>query len=585
MIPNKLKSNNGFSEEKSSETTDPAVVFESITFSDGTKIQLGPRDVVVFVGPNNAGKSVALRELEKHLEDSFAGTVVREVKQNHTGTYEELFTYLRNYARETDSDLGKRYVGYRISISTDFIKYFWHHEYLNGLTQFFCMRLETETRITDSNPASNISFLEDPVSHPIHMLHLDDKLEHKISDYFRKAFGEDIFVYRLGGTNIPLLVGKNLDLQYGDNRNVVSYYHQLKESTVPLKQQGDGMRSFASVILHLLAPITPSILMLDEPEAFLHPPQAKLLGEIIAKERSPRSQLFVATHSPDVLNGLLNVAPNHLRILRIRREGDVNCVKEFDKERAKEISTDPLMKYSSVMSGLFHQRVIICESDADCTFYSSLLDLPKIHGDTQPDVFFVHANGKDRMAKLAKALRELDVPVDIIADIDILRSEDTFKKIIETLGGDWNRIQPMTQTIRNSMEEHKPYLNAGEIKQAVVSALEDIQPKMKFPEEKRREIETIFKKASPWEFLRKAGESALPPGQVTKKFQDLRTLCEEVGLWIVPVGELEGFCRSIGGHGPLWVQRVLEEFDLSTARDLQGARDFVRKIWISKSSG
>ena len=31
----------------------------------------------------------------------------------------------------------------------------------------------------------------------------------------------------------------------------------------------------------------------------------------------------------------------------------------------KAISTDPLMKYSSVMSGVFHERVIICEADAD----------------------------------------------------------------------------------------------------------------------------------------------------------------------------------------------------------------------------
>ena len=584
MLPNKHKSNNDFSEEKGSATTGPAVVFESITFSDGTKIQLEPRDVVVLVGPNNAGKSVALRELEKHLEDSFVGTVVRKVKQNRTGTHEELLTYLGSYARETDGDFGKKYVGYRISILTNFIKGFWSHEHLGGLTQFFCMRLQTETRITDSNPVPAIR-LEDPALHPIHILYLNDKLEHKISDYFRKAFGEDLIVHQRGGSEVPLLVGKSPDLRDGENRSSTSYCNRLTESTVPLKDQGDGMRSFASVILHLLAPITPSILILDEPEAFLHPPQAKLLGELIAKERSSRSQLFIATHSPDVLNGLLNVAPEHLRVLRIRREGNANCVKELDKERAKEISTDPLMKYSSVMSGLFHQRVIICESDADCTFYSSLLDLPEIHGDTQPDVFFVHANGKDRMAKLAKALRELDVPVDIIVDMDILRSEDAFKKIIETLGGDWNKIQPVTQTIRRSMEEHKPYLNAGEIKQAIHLVLENIQPKKEFPKEKWQRIETIFKKAAPWEFLKKAGESALPPGQVTKKFQDLRTLCEDVGLWIVPVGELEGFCKSIGGHGPLWVQTVLEEFDLSTARDLQGARDFVRKIWISKSSG
>ena len=42
----------------------PSVTFESLTFSDGTTVQLDPTDIVVFIGPNNAGKSAALRELE-----------------------------------------------------------------------------------------------------------------------------------------------------------------------------------------------------------------------------------------------------------------------------------------------------------------------------------------------------------------------------------------------------------------------------------------------------------------------------------------------------------------------------------------
>ena len=448
------------------------------------------------------------------------------------------------------------------------------------------MLLKTETRITDSDPASAICVLEDAVSHPIQMLYSDDDLEDRISGYFRQAFGEDLIIYRLGGNEFPLLVGERMAPLDGEDRISASYCRRLLDSTVPLKGQGDGMRSFASVILHLLAPITPSILMLDEPEAFLHPPQAKLLGELIAKERSPRAQLFVATHSPDVLNGLLNVAPDHLRVLRIQREGTVNLIKELDKERAKAISTDPLMKYSSVLSGVFHDRVIICESDSDCMFYSSLLDLPEVHGGRQPDVFFVHANGKDRMAALARALRELDVPVDVIADIDILRSDDVLKNIVETLEGDWVAIESMVNTVCCSIEQHKSWLNAGEIKKAILGKL-DAMPSEEgeFPREKRSEIEAIFRKATPWDAVKEAGETAIPAGQATQQFEMLKEHCKQVGLWIVPVGELEGFCKSVGGHGPRWVRQVLEERDLSTDSNLQRARDFVREIWSSRSSG
>ena len=580
MNPDTKKSDADPPRKTSSTITDPSVTFESITFSDGTTIALEPTDVVVLVGPNNAGKSVALRELHKQVRKRFEGTVIKAIKLQRIGTLEDVKKYISEHTR-LDGDNFDKFKGYRISIFEVQIDAFWSDE-LHRLTDMFCLRLETETRITDSNPSPTLHTLEDAASSPIQMLYLDDELENKIRGYFRQAFGEDLIVYLRGGNEIPLLVGKSPALENDENRTSTSYCDRLLAATVPLKKQGDGMRSFASVILHLLAPITPSILMLDEPEAFLHPPQARLLGELIAKERSSRAQLFVATHSPDVLNGLLNVAPDNLRVLRIQREGMINHLKELDKERAKEISTDPLMKYSSVLSGIFHERVIICESDADCMFYSSILDLQEVHGNRQPDVLFVHASGKDRMAKLAKSLIELGVAVDIIADIDILR--EGIKGIVKTLGGDWQTIQPIVKKINDAIEKHKPWLDAEEIRKAILEKLGDEPLQGEFPKEKRSGIEAIFKKASPWDAVKEAGESAIPAGEGTRQFQKLQHLCKQIGLWIVPVGELEGFCKSVGGHGPKWVQQVIENYDLASDPDLQKARDFVREIWISRNT-
>lgn len=563
------------------ETSDPAVIFENITFSDGTKIDLKPNDVVVLVGPNKSGKSVALRELQKQLETSHQGTVVTQVNYRCIGTTDELHAYLKRHTKKNSQQ--NRYDGYNISAPLDHVDAFWpKNNGIRNLARFFCLRLLTETRITDSNPAPAINTLEEAVSNPIQLLYSDDKLEKRINDYFQQAFGKDLVVFRLGGTKFPLLLGQNPSLQADENLTSASYCERLAESTTPLKEQGDGMRSFASVVLHLLAPVTPSILMLDEPEAFLHPPQAKLLGELIAKERPSRSQLFVATHSPDVINGLLNVAPDNLRILRIQREGDVNRVKKLDKQRAKEISADPLMRYSSVMSGVFHERVIICESDSDCMFYNSILDLPEVSGEQHPDVLFVHANGKHRMAVLAKALKELDVPVDVVADIDILKNDDVLKDIIKSLGGDWDIVQPIAQMIRTAIKECRPQLNAAEITKAIKKCLKSVPSIGEFPKETASEITRIFRDSSPWEAVKRSGKTAIPNGEATKKFNDLQQLCNQVGLWIVPVGELEGFCKSIGGHGPRWVQEVISNRELSTDPDLQCAREFVCKIWDSR---
>ena len=112
------------------------------------------------------------------------------------------------------------------------------------------------------------------------------------------------------------------------------------------------------------------------------------------------------------------------------------------------------------MAGVFHERVIICEAEADCMFYSSLLDLTEVRGERQPDVLFVHPNGKDRMPTLAKALVALDVPVDIIADIDILRGETTLKAVVNALGGDWSNIEPVAKHVRNEIQNIRPSLTS-----------------------------------------------------------------------------------------------------------------------------
>ena len=341
------------------------------------------------------------------------------------------------------------------------------------------------------------------------------------------------------------------------------------------------MRSFASVILHILAPLTPRIVLLDEPEAFLHPPQARLLGEIIATERRGTSQLFVATHSPDVVYGLLNVVENdHLRIIRLERVGNENRTKELDPAEASQIASDPLMKYSSVLSGVFHQRVIVCESDADCMFYGTLLDLPNVRGPRHPDVLFIHPSGKHRMAVQAKALRSLGVPVDVIADMDVINDVSVIKGLFEALGGDWSLVEAQVKHVIAAIEERHPPVTAGDVARSIQDTLHGIDHDGPLPKAARRTIQDTLRDTSPWSLVKKSGEhGGIPSGTPNEEYRTVRDAFESVGLWLVPVGELEGFCRNVGGHGSGWVQSVIEQHDLEQSPDLEEARAFVRKVW------
>ena len=113
----------------------------------------------------------------------------------------------------------------------------------------------------------------------------------------------------------------------------------------------------------------------------------------------------------------------------------------------RQIGANPLMKFSSVMSGVFHDRVIICEGDSDCMFYSSILNC-RSPWRAPTDVIFVHAGTKDRMASLAKTLKALDVSVDVIADIDVLNDTAKFVDIVDALGGPSSNTQTLAKAVK-----------------------------------------------------------------------------------------------------------------------------------------
>ena len=567
------------------ETTEsqPAITFGTITFSDGRKLDIEETDVVVLVGPNNTGKSVALKELRQHLEGNTNTKVVKSTELRRTGTSGDFVKFLAKHTQFRREGSGYRIQGPGFNFRTDNPEKVWQGNAAQ-LHPLFCAGIETTGRITDSNSVEAIDTTSQQPTHPIHRLYMDDKLELKISDYFEQAFGQALILDRQAGRRFPLMVGKRLSPNPDENLLSSTYWKRQREASVPLQEQGDGMRSFASVILHLLAPVTPSVLFLDEPEAFLHPPQAKLLGEMIATEKPHKAQLFVATHSTDILQGIMSAATDHLRVVRIRREADINPTKELNNELVRDISRDPLMKYSGVLSGLFHKRVIICEGDSDCMFYSSLLDLPTVHGGYHPDVLFIHGGGKTRMAALAQSLCALDVPVDVIADMDIMREQVDLKKLIETLGGDWDQVGPLSKLINNAIEQTKPNLDSQDVKNEIEGILAETPATGEFPTDLRKRIETIFPRASRWERIKNSGQAALPHGDTTQRFQEIHQLCNKAGLWIVPQGQVEGFCRSVGDHGPRWAQNVVDQKDLTNDPELEDARNFVKQIWASKAN-
>ena len=86
-----------------------------------------------------------------------------------------------------------------------------------------------------------------------------------------------------------------------------------------------------------------------------------------------------------------------------------------------------------------------------------------------------------------------------------------------------------------------------------------------------------MKQNRPWKIVKRFGADGIPSGQAQTDYGVIRTKLEEIGIYLIPVGEIENFCRELGSHGPKFVARLLSKNDLSDA-NLDGLRSFVERV-------
>lgn len=345
------------------------------------------------------------------------------------------------------------------------------------------------------------------------------------------------------------------------------------------------MKSFIGLMLHLLTgPYR--IILVDEPEAFLHPPQARLMGRFLVEENPADAQVFVATHDSDVLTGVLDVPEASITVVRLDWDGEVNHASQLDSEKVKDLWQDPLLRYSNILDGLFHEAVVLCEGDADCRYYQSVLDdVQAEEAETEeaevsrPDLLFTHCGGKDRMPMVIDALGAVRVPVLVIADFDVLREETLLRRIVEGLGGNWETLESDWSIVKKAIDNISKPPSTNYVREEMPNALSDITTR-KLQKKDEETLRKLIRVESGWDETKRYGTAAVPAGDATSRVERLIAHLREIGLFVVEEGQLEGFVRSVGNRGPRWLSEVHRR-GLHADRTLTKPRRFVRSVAAS----
>jgi hypothetical protein len=550
---------------------------KSIEFSDGTTVPLAADSITVLVGANNVGKSQSLRDIYELCESSGARgiEVVKRVELDAFGTYEDfLLRYKgtlnnRGYVVRGDFQLRGPFdaqVGAKEAARA--FEEPMNHE-CGPLARFFVSRADVESRLSVSKPAEAFDAIDEAPKDPIHVLFSDESVESEVSEAFSLAFGVGLFVNRLAGKTIPLYCGEK------PAESPIDAFLLACRKLPRLDEQGDGMRSFAGCLLHVCATRAFTVLV-DEPEAFLHPPQARLLGAMLSKRVRAGRQIIIATHSGDLIRGLLEANPSNVTIVRVSRSGNINLPAVLPAKDVTHVWSDPALRYSNILDGLFHERVVLCEGDADCRFFFTLMNtICEDANQSMPDVMFSASSGKQRFPILADSLRRLEVPVTIVADFDVLRDSTLLGKLVASQGGEWSKVEKCWNVLSAAIGQAAAGRTVGSVGRAIKDLIAKEPPQAPFTRKIAEGLREVTKADGPWDIAKSVGLNVVR-GDAAVAGKTLLAALRSLGIFIIDSGELESFDRLISGTGAKWVNEAL-------SRDLRGpeldrARAFVADL-------
>lgn len=351
-------------------------------------------------------------------------------------------------------------------------------------------------------------------------LRASGELEEALSAVIKEAFGTGLVLDRLD-IETRLRVGE-VDADVPPLNRPTAQYAAALASLPTLDVQGDGFRSFVGIASQVLTHRF-DVLLIDEPEAFLHPGQSRVLGRWIAEQATARRmQVVVATHDRDFVIGLLSATPAaSVSLLRLTREVEKTHFVQLLPEQVAEVWSTPVLRYSNVLQGLFHRKVVVCESDADCRFYGAALEYLSIAQQKRSvadDTLFVPAAGKTGIPIILTAVSRLGVEAWAFPDFDVLQTKIDIRRIVEAVGAEWD----------------------GEL-DALYS---------RFVREPNQ--------SGLWPSLKHSGLHALPAGDSFQAGLELLERLTACRVQVVPIGEMESFDKSLAGHGTAWVSAALE---------------------------
>lgn len=500
-------------------------------------LQVAP--VTIFVGPNNSGKTRALWELHQFCTLGRAAeqnVVVDDISLVPRLPAEEIPVHVARIASTPDPN--ERLNPGHMAIGPTGNKQHIQRAALTAAlespqayrTQFCNWYLRYETTLLDGAGRLGLSQqqpggdLQHFPTNRLQKLFVDDDRRAQLRAIIADAIGSFLVVdpTNLGSLRLRLSLcpPSSATLERGIHKEALEFH----SAATHIELASDGIKAFVGILIEVFAG-DPRVLLIDEPEAFLHPSLAYALGrEMTRAVVGSDKRIFAATHSSHFLMGCLQSgAP--VNIVRLTHRHGRATARVLASDDIVRLMRNPLLRSTGVLNALFYESVVVSEADTDRAFYQEVNErllrfLPEWG---IPNCLFLNAQNKQTVPTIVSPLRELGIPAAGIVDIDALKDGGTT----------WSTL------LRSAFVPEISQQALATHRLAIKQALEKTGKDMK----------------------RDGGVALL----ATDEADSARTLLAQLadyGIFLVPGGEVESWLRHLAvkaTHGPPWLVEMFEK--------------------------
>ena len=535
--------------------------------------RIKPKGLVLIIGPNSAGKTQLLRDIHSRILGQTRKLVVcDDIEINRPKELAPLLDTLienKHIRRRVDSN-NHVYFDALIpefgnnSQNWSLVEHQVHSFFANpvsvGTTErdgtsdkflehfgrSFIVSLFLDRRLTVTDTVNSFDYMTGFPANELQALYMNPNAKHLLAKEAQTVFGKALWLDHTRSNLLCFRVGIGPDVPPAEDRLEPSKMASYRL----IEDEGDGFKSYIAICLTLLLGKQP-VVLIDEPEMCLHPPQAYALGRFIGKYGiSSDHTTFVATHSSHVLRGIIEET-EQLEVIRLSRteaQFSGHCV---PKETLRESVKKPSTKSESILDGLFAEAVTVVESEGDRLLYSTTWD--KVATEYSHDVHFVSVGGIGGISDPCALYRNLSIPVCVAADLDVIRELATFEKILKAVAPD-ESVQGLMANCRQIIDRVKslgPLYNEEQTRSSLNKILakdfdwKDIEQLNSI----RSTLSNLSRGLSQTARL-KQGVDSLKGNDVYHDLLAFLNRCREYGIFLVPVGELEDWIPNLVQNGP-----------------------------------